>query len=59
MPKEAAKTVMLRVEIPENLRTRLKTQAVRRGVTMGELLEQITDEPLRQLELEALEEAKK
>lgn len=39
MSKEAAKTVMLRVEIPENLRTRLKTQAVRRGITMGELLE--------------------
>lgn len=59
MPKAAKTVVMLRVEIPENLRTRLKTQAVRRGVTMGELLEQITDEPLRQLELEALEEAKK
>lgn len=46
---------MLRVEIPEALRTRLKTQAVRMGITMGELLVQITDEPLRQLELEALE----
>lgn len=58
MAKDAAKTVMLRVEIPENLRTRLKTQAVRKGVTMGELLEQIADEPLRRLELEALENAK-
>lgn len=59
MAKDAAKTVMLRVEIPENLRTRLKTQAVRKGITMGELLQEIADEPLRQLELEALENAKR
>jgi len=59
MAKDTEKIVQLRVDISEGLRIRLKTQAVRRGVTMGELLAQITDEPLKQLELEALEEAKK
>lgn len=59
MDKDAEKIVQLRVDISDSLRTRLKTQAVRKGVTMGELLEQIADEPLRQLELEALEKAKK
>lgn len=58
MDKHAEKTVQLRVDIPESLRTRLKTQAVRRGVTMGDLLQDLLDKPLRGLELEALEEVK-
>ncbi|WP_041781615.1 hypothetical protein [Allocoleopsis franciscana] len=58
MDKDAEKTVQLRVDIPDALRTRLKTQAVRRGVTMGELLQELIEKPLRHLEIEALEEAK-
>lgn len=46
---------MLRVEVSEVFRTRLKSQAVRVGKTMGELIEQLAEEPLRKLELEALE----
>jgi IS4 transposase len=56
--QKGTKIVQLRVEIAEYQRLRLKTQAVRKGLTMGELLERLLDEPLRQLELEALEEAK-
>lgn len=49
-------TVMLRVEVSETLRNRLKAQSARMGVTMGELVEKLADEPvtLRELELEAL-----
>lgn len=43
---------MLRVEISEELRTRLKSQAVRVSKTMGELLAELIEKPLRELELE-------
>ena len=58
MAKDTVKIAKLRVDIPDSLRTRLKTQAVRRGVTMGDLLQDLLDQPLRELELEALEEVK-
>ena len=49
-------TVMLRVEVSEALRNRLKAQSARMGMTMGELVERLVDEPitLKELELEAL-----
>jgi Flp pilus assembly secretin CpaC len=49
-------TVMLRVEVSEVLRNRLKAQSARMGMTMGELVERLVDEPitLKELELEAL-----
>jgi hypothetical protein len=48
--------VMLRVEVSEALRNRLKAQSARMGITMGELVERLVDEPitLKELELEAL-----
>ena len=48
--------VMLRVEVAEALRNRLKAQSARMGITMGELVERLVDEPitLKELELEAL-----
>ncbi len=47
---------MLRVEVSEALRNRLKAQSARMGMTMGELVERLVDEPitLKELELEAL-----
>lgn len=49
-------TAMLRVEVSEALRNRLKAQSARMGMTMGELVERLVDEPitLKELELEAL-----
>lgn len=49
-------TVMLRVEVSEALRNRLKAQSARMQITMGELVEKLVDEPitLRELEVEAL-----
>jgi hypothetical protein len=49
-------TVMLRVEVSEALRSRLKAQSARMGITMGELVEKLVEEPitLKELELEAL-----
>ena len=49
-------TVMLRVEVSEALRNRLKAQSARMGITMGELVERLVDESitLKELELEAL-----
>ena len=49
-------TVMLRVEVSETLRNRLKAQSARMKITMGELVEKLVDEPttLRELELAAL-----
>lgn len=48
-------TVMLRVEVSKALRNRLKAQSARMGMTMGELVERLVDEPitLKELELEA------
>ncbi len=43
---------MLQVEVRESIRTRLKVQSVQKGVTMGELAEQILDEALKKLEKE-------
>lgn len=48
----AEDTVMLKVEVSGIFRTRLKSQAVRVGKTMGELLEELTEGALRELELE-------
>lgn len=58
MAEKTKDAVVLRVEVPERLRSRLKTQAVRTGITMGELIEQLIDEPLRKIELEELEGVK-
>lgn len=55
-PKETV--VVLRAEVSETFRTRLKTQAVRLGMTMGQLIEESLEERLKQLELEGLEKAK-
>jgi hypothetical protein len=48
--------VMLRVEVSVALRNRLKAQSARMGITMGEMVERLVDEPitLKELELEAL-----
>ncbi|AFZ15699.1 hypothetical protein Cri9333_4943 (plasmid) [Crinalium epipsammum PCC 9333] len=48
------KTVMLQVEVKESIRTRLRVQAVQRGLTMGELAEQILDQALKKLEKEGV-----
>jgi hypothetical protein len=37
-------TVVLQVDVPESFRTRFKIEALRRGITMGELLMQIFEE---------------
>ena len=49
------KTVMLRVEVSEAIRDRLKVQSARMKLTMGELVEKLVQEPiaLKDLELEA------
>ena len=49
MPKKE-KIVVLQVDVPESFRTRLRIQALKRGITMGELLLQIVEEPLKKLE---------
>lgn len=61
MPGKDANTVMLRVEVPESLRNRLKAQSARMQITMGELVEKLIDEPitLRELELETLKKLQK
>lgn len=52
---EKLENVVLRVEVPEQFRTRLKTQAVRMRVTMGEMIQKFMEEPLEQLELESIQ----
>ncbi len=47
---EKEKRVPLQVDVRESTRTRLKVQAVKMGVTMGELIDQILDEELKKLE---------
>lgn len=56
MAEKDKKTVMLRVEVPEALRSRLKAQAARMEITMGDLVEKLVDEPitLKDMEREAL-----
>jgi hypothetical protein len=44
------KIVVLQVDVRESIRTRLKVQAVKRGITMGELADRILDEALKKLE---------
>ncbi len=44
------KIVVLQVDVRESTRTRLKLQAVKMGVTMGELADRILSEALRKLE---------
>lgn len=51
MPKKV-KTVVLQVDVPESFRTRLRIQALKLGITMGELLLQIAEVPLNKLESE-------
>jgi predicted DNA-binding protein len=58
MASDATDTVSLRVEVPRELRTRLKTQSARLGKTMSELLEELIEQPLRELELSALKNLK-
>jgi hypothetical protein len=52
---EAENKVMLQVEVRESTRTRLKLQAVRLGVTMGELADELLNEALNKLEQEQRE----
>jgi hypothetical protein len=61
MPGKDKKTVMLRVEVPDTLRNRLKAQSAQMEITMGELVEKLIDEPitLRELELETLKNLQK
>ena len=56
MAEKHKKLVMLRVEVPETLRSRLRAQSVRMNITMGQLVEKLVDEPinLKDLEREAL-----
>jgi hypothetical protein len=58
MAERDKKLVMLRVEVPETLRSRLRAQSVRMNITMGELVEKLADEPitLKQLERESLKD---
>lgn len=58
MVERDKKLVMLRVEVPETLRSRLRAQSVRMNITMGELVEKLADEPitLKQLERESLKD---
>jgi hypothetical protein len=58
MAQRDKKLVMLRVEVSETLRSRLRAQSVRMNITMGELVEKLADEPitLKQLERESLKD---
>lgn len=47
---ENEKIVVLQVDVRESTRTRLKVQAVKRGITMGELVDRVLDEALKKLE---------
>ena len=46
------KTVVLQTDVRDSIRTRLKLQAVRLGITMSILADQILDEGLKKLEQE-------
>lgn len=58
MPEKPIDTVPLRVEVTPEFKARLKGYSGRMGISMGELLELLTDEPLRQRELEVLEKTR-
>ena len=53
MPKRPD-DVFLRVDVSPDFKARLKGYSARMGLTMGELLESLADEPLKQLEEELL-----
>lgn len=55
MPEETSKTVPLRLLVSDEFKSRLKAQAGRMGWTMGEVVESIANEPLKQLELESIQ----
>lgn len=59
MSEQSPDTVRLSVEVTSEFKNRLKSHSARIGVSMGEVLESIADEPLRQLEIEVLEKASK
>lgn len=44
------KKVVLHVEVEESTRTRLRLEAVRRGISMGQLLEEILDKTIPPLD---------
>ena len=50
MPENKDKLIVLQVHVPESFRTRLKMQSVRLGITMGDLLLQLTEQTLKKLE---------
>jgi len=58
MTEDAEDIVSLRLDVPRDFRTRLKTQSVRLGKKMSDLVEELIDEPLRQLEVETIEKAR-
>jgi hypothetical protein len=47
------KKVVLHVDVEESTRTRLRLEAVRRGISMGQLLDEILDKAIPQLDNEA------
>lgn len=59
MPEKTPDTVALRVEVSSEFKARLKGYSARMGVSMGEVLEKIANDPLRDLEQEILEQSKK
>lgn len=59
MPEESKDTVPLRVEVSTEFKARLKGYSARMGISMGEVLERIADEPLKNLEEEILKQSKK
>ena len=58
MPEKTVDTVPLRIEVTPEFKARLRGYSARIGIPMGQLLEALADEPLRQRELEALEKTK-
>ena len=45
------KKVVIHIEVEESTRTRLRMEAVRRGITMGQLLGEIVDKTIPPVEL--------
>jgi stringent starvation protein B len=58
MPEKSLDTVPLRVEVTAEFKARLKGYSARMGVPMGEVLEKLADEPLKELETEVLEKSR-
>lgn len=46
------KTVNLQVPVPESLRTRLKVQALKEGITLRDLANRVLEQALKNLEKE-------